>query len=145
VALPARVVWAEGLPLNLPKRLLDLLGTSQPEGDLAVMVRQEAEVLRLTAAFTDQPPASARLPFSYQAVPGPFRRLLANLLGRVQRSRQHAWARYPGWPLDLSTDVATDLAGVPGVTFERTPVLVTHDIDSPQGLRNLRDMFLPLK
>jgi hypothetical protein len=73
------------------------------------------------------------------------RRLLGRLIGRVQRARQAKWARYPGWPLDLSADVAADLAGAPSITFRRTPVLLTHDIDSPEGLRNLRDLFLPLE
>ena len=31
------------------------------------------------------------------------------------------------------------------MTFARTPVLLTHDIDSPEGLRNLHRMFLPLE
>jgi peptidoglycan/xylan/chitin deacetylase (PgdA/CDA1 family) len=34
---------------------------------------------------------------------------------------------------------------VSSVTFDRTPVLLTHDIDSPEGLRNLRDMFIPIE
>jgi hypothetical protein len=63
----------------------------------------------------------------------------------LQRARQHSWARYPGWPLDLSADLAADLAGAPGITFDRTPVLVTHDIDSPEGLRNLHAMFMPIE
>ena len=145
LTLPARVAWAEGLPRNLPTPLLRLLGSPAPEGSSAVEARRAAEALRLAAAFTDTPPASARLPFSYQAVPGPLRRLLGNVIGRIQRARQGSWARYPGWPLDLSADVAADLAGLPSITFDRTPVLVTHDIDSPEGLRNLRDMFLPLE
>jgi len=145
VCLPERVAWAEGLPLTLPEHLMRLLATPPPEGGLAVQARQEADALRLRAAFTDAPPASSRLPFNYQSVPSPLRRLLANAIGRFQRARQHTWAHFPGWPLDLSADVAADLACLPRITFERTPVLVTHDIDSPEGLRNLRDMFLPLE
>jgi hypothetical protein len=139
------VAWAEGLPLNLPEPLLRLLQSPVPDGVVDDAACQAAESLRLAAAFTDSPPASARLPFSYQAVPGPMRRLLGNAIGRLQRARQHSWARFPGWPLDLSADIAADLAGVRRITFDRTPVLVTHDIDSPEGLRNLCDMFLPLE
>jgi len=143
--LPARVAWAEGLPLNLPPSLLRLLQTPILAAEQAAAAREAAQELRLSAAFTKRPPASARLPFSYQTVPGLLRRLLGYAIGRLQRARQHAWARYPGWPLDLSADLAADLAGVPSVTFDRTPVLLTHDIDSPEGLRNLRDLFLPIE
>ena len=130
--------WAAGLPHNLPPGLL----ASPPGAEAMAAAAQE---LRLRAAFTDTPPTSSRLPFSYQAIPGPLRRLLANGIGRLQRLRQAQWARYPGWPLDLSADLAADLAGAPGITFARTPLLLTHDIDSPEGLRNLHRMFLPLE
>jgi hypothetical protein len=123
--LPARVAWAEGLPLNLPAALLRLLGEPPPTGDAAAAARQAAEALKLAAAFTEIPPASTRLPFSYQTIPGPMRPLRGRLIGRVQRARQAKWARYPGWPLDLSADVAADLAGAPGITFRCTPVLLT--------------------
>lgn len=147
LSLPARAAWAEGLPLNLPPSLLRLLQMPVPRAERAA-ARDAAQALRLSAAFTDHPPASTRLPFSYHTVPGPLRRLLGYAIGRLQRTRQHAWARYPGWPLDLSADLAADLAVVPSVTFAPaapTPVLLTHDIDSPEGLRNLRDLFLPIE
>lgn len=137
------MAWAEGLPLNLPEPLLRMLERPTPETIAAG--RQAAEALRLAAAFTDVPPVSARLPFSYQAVPGPLRRFLGKVIGRIQRRRQHAWARYPGWPLDLSADAAADLVGASKIAFARTPVLLTHDIDSAEGLRNLCVMFLPLE
>jgi peptidoglycan/xylan/chitin deacetylase (PgdA/CDA1 family) len=73
------------------------------------------------------------------------RQLIAGAMGRWQRRRERAWARYPGWPLDLSADLAADLAGAPTVTFARTPVLLTHDIDSAEGLENLVAMFLPIE
>jgi hypothetical protein len=145
LSLSARVAWAEGLPLNLPPSLLRLLQAPAAAAEDAAAARDAAQALRLSAAFTNEPPASTRLPFSYQAVPGPLRRLLGYSIGRLQRARQHGWARYPGWPLDLSADLAADLAGVPSVTFDRTPVLLTHDIDSPEGLRNLCDLFLPVE
>jgi len=142
--LPARLAWAEGLPLNLPAPLLRLLESpGLPDDEIGL--RDAAMALRISAAFTNTPPASSRLPVSYQAVPGKLRRIVANAMGRAYRCRQSAWARFPGWPLDLSADIAADLAGVRTTTFARTPVLVTHDIDSPEGLRNLRDMFLPLE
>jgi hypothetical protein len=139
------VSWAEGLPLSLPEALMRLLDAPAPTGNAATVACHAADAARMRAAFTETPPASARLPFSYQTVPGPLRRLAGNAIGRLQRTRQHVWARYPGWPLDLSADVAADLACASGVTFDRTPVLLTHDIDSSEGLRNLSDMFLPLE
>jgi len=64
----------------------------------------------------------------------------------MQRLRQSSWSSYPGWPLDLSADLVADIAGDSGVTFAaQTPVLLTHDIDSPEGLDNLVRMFLPLE
>src|SRR5262249_56497574 len=92
---------------------------------------------RLLAPSPPPPPASARLPFSYRRIPGPIRRLLARAIGFVQWTRRSAWARFPGWPIDLSADVAADLAGGPRPSFARTPVLLTHDIDSAEGLENL--------
>jgi peptidoglycan/xylan/chitin deacetylase (PgdA/CDA1 family) len=41
--------------------------------------------------------------------------------------------------------VAADLTGFPTITYSCSPVLLTHDIDSPKGLRNLHDMFLPIE
>jgi hypothetical protein len=144
-ALPQQIAWAAGLPLNLPPNLLEVL--TQPTQNYASsqVLQEAAATLRLASAFTDAPPVSSRLPFSYHALPGPIRRLLANLIGRLQRARQNTWARFPGWPLDLSADVAADLTGFPTITFSPSPALLTHDIDSPEGLRNLHDMFLPIE
>lgn len=147
IALPARVAgtrvaWAQGLPLSLPPSLMAWLDAPPPAAEIPE-ARAAAAALRLAAAFTDTPPVSSRLPFSYQAIPGPMRRLMASAIGRMQRARQDRWARFPRWPLDLSADIAADLVGLETITFPRTPVLLTHDIDSPEGLANLHAMFLP--
>jgi peptidoglycan/xylan/chitin deacetylase (PgdA/CDA1 family) len=142
-ALPARVAWAKDLPLRLPPDILALVEKAATI-DLGA-IRQSAINLRLAAAFTDAQPTSSRLPFSYQRVPGILRRLAASAIGRLQRARQSSWASFPGWPLDLSADVAADLADLPTVTFARTPALLTHDIDSAEGLRNLNEKFLPIE
>lgn len=144
-ALPDRLSWAAGLPINLPPDLLALLANPPPAGQTAAAARQSAAALRLAAAFTNAPPVSSRLPFSYQAVPPSVRRLLAMIIGRLQRARQQTWARFPGWPLDLSADIAADLAGMSTITFSRTPVMLTHDIDSAEGLHNLHDLFMPIE
>ena len=46
----------------------------------------------------------------------------------------------------MTTDLLSDLAAVPRPALgDKTPVLLTHDIDSPEGLRSLVDAFLPLE
>jgi peptidoglycan/xylan/chitin deacetylase (PgdA/CDA1 family) len=143
--------WAEGLhfklPADLPQRLRWRLSAS---GELSIdhaslpvppdsIVRQ-----RERAAFTEQPPASARLPISYQRVPGRLRAAIGSVIGRWNRGRADRWAAFPSWPLDLSADLLFDLsAATTPRTSEPVPVVLTHDIDSPEGLRNLVDRFLP--
>jgi hypothetical protein len=101
--------------------------------------------LRERNAYLSTPPASARLPVNYRNVPGPLRRAIARCIGRLQRYRQSNWAHFPGWPVDLSADAAADLGGLPFQRPARTPVLLTHDIDSAEGLVNLVKWFLPIE
>ncbi len=153
-----RLAWAEGLTVSWPAALLE--GAHGLSRDAAGDVRLPAAPvaaaapyaakLRLHAAFTAAP-VSSRLPFSYRTVPAPVRHLLAGAVGRWQRRRVGVWARFPGWPLDLSADVLADLAGAAdaaGAPAARTgpaPVVLTHDIDSAEGLAHLTDLFLPLE
>ena len=102
--------------------------------------------LRERRAFTERPPASARLPFDYHVVPGWARALIASAKGRWNRRRVDRWGAFPSWPIDVSTDVLDDLRG--GHTERpqgRTPVVLTHDIDSAEGLANLVDRFLAIE
>ena len=103
--------------------------------------------LRLLAAYTDTPPLSSRLPFSYQYAPAWARTLLAGLLGSWHRGREDHWARFPVWPLDLSADFLADaLQPSPSPhAAGPTPVILSHDLDSPEGLRNLVADFLDLE
>jgi hypothetical protein len=146
-ALPARAKWAEGMAFSLPERLARLVeaGAGLDDTVVASQMACAAERLRLQAAYVVSPPMSSRSPVSYRKVPAVGRLLLAHAMGRLQRLRQSSWSRYPGWPIDLSADFAADLAGRPGVTFARTPVLLTHDIDSGEGLENLVRLFLPIE
>src|SRR6185295_18135959 len=90
-------------------------------------------------------PLSSRLPFSYQRVPVSLRNVIARRTGRHLHGRADEWARFPGWPLDLSADVIADWAATEALPATGpAPVLLTHDIDSPEGLRNLVELFLPI-
>lgn len=146
--LPAAAAWADGLTVKMPARLAALLADGayiKPEDELRILARGEAIALRDRRAFLAFPPRAAKLPISYRTVPSPLRRLLANGLGRVQRLRQTSWAEFPGWPLDLSADLVADLSQSKPPTRQKTPVILTHDIDSPEGLINLVEKFLPIE
>ncbi|PWT89937.1 MAG: hypothetical protein C5B56_06260 [Proteobacteria bacterium] len=132
--------------VTFPAALAECVSSASfDEPDTRALAGLAARQLRMLAAYTPTPPASARLPFSYRRVPGPIRRSLARAIGFAQWARRSAWARFPGWPIDLSADVAADLAGGPRMSFTRTPVLLTHDIDSAEGLENLVRLFLPIE
>jgi peptidoglycan/xylan/chitin deacetylase (PgdA/CDA1 family) len=72
---------------------------------------------------------------------------VASAIGRWQRGRQAHWASFPGWPLDLSADFLSDLRGSAPSPFRSapTPVLLSHDLDSPEGLKNAVSKFLDLE
>ena len=149
----ADAAWAEGrrftIPADLPSRLRWPL---TPSGDLSLdgasMPASASDVaaLRERQAFTDRAPVSARLPFRYQVVPGRVRAAIGSLIGRWNRGRADRWAAFPGWPLDLSADLLSDLSAPRRPRRAGpAPVVLTHDIDSPEGLRSLVDRFLPLE
>ncbi len=151
--------WAEGLEVHIPRALFDRPAwrgarssdsvLRVPDGASPVV---EADVLQIREhrAFTDVPPASARLPVSYQAVPGSIRAAIGSLIGRWNRGRAAQWGAFPRWPIDLSADFLADLIDQPGSPRTAsggaiTPVILTHDIDSPEGLANLVASFLPIE
>lgn len=149
-----RLEWAVGHDVSLPVSLLTALTGSATvvELDLRTVAPPPSanclqDDLRLRAAFTDEHPRSKRLPFSYQRVPPQIRWYIARYLGKGLRNRRSEWARFPDWPLDLSADFVADwLCGsTPMPAVAPAPVLLTHDIDSAEGLRNLVDLFLPIE
>lgn len=144
--LPARASWAAGLTVRVPTALAPWFERADAAWDgegLLTEAAKAAEHLRLCAAFTETPPASSRMPINYRIIPAAMRQWIAAAIGRLQRAREHAWSRFPGWPLDLSSDLAADLSGAPTIKFNQTPALLTHDIDSAEGLANLLRWFVP--
>ena len=144
--------WAEGLrfkvPADLPSRLhwpITASGDLSMRGALPVPPADVADQ-RLRAAFTERPPASARLPVSYQRVPGRLRAAIGSAVGRWNRRHVSRWAAFPGWPLDLSADLLFDLS-LRASSSNTNPahVVLTHDIDSREGLENLVRRFLAVE
>ena len=151
-----RAAWAEGLDVHLPKAVFERSGWRRAlavNGDLRVpegpsqITADDVALVRERRAFTDTPPASARLPVSYHVVPGRVRAVIASMIGRWNRNRSDRWGAFPRWPIDLSADALDDLRdGAHHSTPVRpTPVLLTHDIDSLEGLTNLLESFLPVE
>jgi peptidoglycan/xylan/chitin deacetylase (PgdA/CDA1 family) len=151
--------WAENLTVSLPARIAGVLANgAEPASGIVVTPDNVARArmvdsddpqsrLRLRAAYTDRPPLSSRLPFSYHAIPAWARQLVAAGIGRAKRRQVARWAAFPGWPIDLSADFVADLVGMARLPLagSRTPVLLTHDLDSPEGLRNLVGRFIDLE
>jgi peptidoglycan/xylan/chitin deacetylase (PgdA/CDA1 family) len=93
--------------------------------------------LRSKRMFTLIPPLSSKMPFSYQMVPAAIRSIVARTIGRRMRTHVDGWAHFPSFPLDLSADALSDILSIEYEKNLPTPVLLTHDIDSPEGLKNL--------
>ena len=155
-----QAAWAEGhrvhWPLSLFARtqwrtLLDGSGDLAIPSDPAPVRDDDVAALRERRAFTERPPLSARLPISYHWVPAPARALAARSIGIWNRRRVDRWASFPGWPIDLSADLLADIRsdarGILPSPFAAgtTPVVLTHDIDSAEGLTNLLAKFTPLE
>ncbi len=102
--------------------------------------------LRLRAAFTPKGPTSSRLPFSYRSLPDWVRDLFGKVVGRWNRHRSDRWAVFPRWPLDLSADFLADLVGEPNPwRGGPTPVILSHDLDSAEGIARCLKEFVPLE
>jgi len=143
----ARLAWAEGGEFSVPESLADRLrpfrgadGRVAIGAECLVAEAADADAVRRHSAFTDRKPASSRLPFSYRRVPEWLRDLAAGAAGRLGR-RRLARIEFPRWPLDLSADFVADLRANAARAGAPTPVMLTHDIDTPEGLRHAAEMF----
>lgn len=144
---PAPYDWADGLRIKAPAGFFEQTGgwldgsaPARPGYDAGDLAKFQEH-----AAWTHRPPASGRLPFAYHRVPAWLRIMAARGLGRWQAHRLEDAEAFPQWPLDLSVDFLADLLKPPTTPVGTTPVLVTHDIDSPEGLDNLLRHFAPLE
>lgn len=150
------LAWAQNGRFMLPASLLEKGGAAAAildegdsvcSGEFPPPTPEQAGKLSLRAAFTERQPLSSRLPFSYRKIPARIRSLIATVTGRLQRRREDRWAAFPKWPLDLSADFLADLfsSGPSAFASGPTPVLLSHDLDSAEGLRNLVKYFLDLE
>jgi peptidoglycan/xylan/chitin deacetylase (PgdA/CDA1 family) len=147
------VAWAEGMAVSLPGVMLDRQFAGCVTADGIFTIPRElpdlpvgaAASVRDHAAYTERGPASSRSPISYRRVPGPIRRAMGAVIGRWSRRSVDTWATFPQWPLDLSADFLADLSGPSNAPPTPTPVCLTHDLDSAEGLSNLMASFLPIE
>jgi peptidoglycan/xylan/chitin deacetylase (PgdA/CDA1 family) len=148
--------WAEGALLSVPHAWLrergfleelDANGRCAVPRDLPALAPEEANRVRLRAAYTERRPIQLRLRPWFRMFPTSLRNHVAFRLGRWQRRRIRHWASFPRWPLDLSADFFADLVTGASSPFSKgpTPVVLTHDIDTLEGLRNLQRWFLGLE
>lgn len=148
--------WAEGMSFWIPRdtvhrsglaRLVDSSGKLTLQGEAPGISSEAVDFLRQLRAYTENPPVSSRLPFSYRAIPSSLRTLVASLMGRLNRYALDQGHTFPIWPLDLSADFLADLIDGQRSAFASgpTPVVLTHDLDSEEGLENLVSMFLDLE
>lgn len=145
--------WIVGMPFKIPADFLNRHISSE-EGGVALesaegttivnpksLTDQEKSAivsyLRSKRMFTETSPLSSKMPFSYQVVPPAVRSFIARAIGRRMRGDARRWAYFPSFPLDLSTDALSDILSGGYSKIRPTPVLLTHDIDSPEGLTNL--------
>ncbi len=152
----SRLGWATGMRFSITRGIIEKIILSNPIGKNGIVnltnpidgiSGTDTESLRLRAAFTPRKPATSRLPVSYQAAPPWLRSIAASIWANSQRRRTEHWAVYPQWPLDLSADFVDDLRKECSHVFDggKTPVILTHDLDSPEGLRNYVDIFMGIE
>lgn len=151
------LAWAQGLTVSLPSYLFEHLQTYYDKDELyirseifnpetAQLAKCALEDVRLCAIFTNQPPISSRLSINYQKIPAGLRDIVAKIIGRIKRRQVSSWAKFPSWPLDLSADFIADIARPRHFSVNQlTPVLLTHDLDSPEGLKNAVNDFLDIE
>jgi peptidoglycan/xylan/chitin deacetylase (PgdA/CDA1 family) len=157
--LNSAVEWSTGMTFSIPSLALQELGencfetSDQPylwnikQEQLGQIGSAYSEEVKFRSSYTNRAPTSSRLPFSYQKIFPNLRSLVASGIGRVKRRQVKKWANFPEWPLDLTADFLQDLSGEKICSFSdgRTPVVLSHDLDSLEGLQNAVRYFLDIE
>ena len=90
-------------------------------------------------------PLSARLPFNNRKLPTWLRNAVARRAVSGWAESQISLAA-PRWPVDATVDYFADLLGpCPDYLTGPTPVVISHDLDTPEGLNKYLDHFLPME
>ncbi len=123
--------------------------TGGTEGQRGVIIDDTtwAQIICSRAFLCSPPPTASRKFISYRMVPAPIRFRLASLMARYKRNSLTDPKIFPAWPLDLTADVVADIRGLPNPIAQSgtTPVILTHDLDSVEGVRNFSEHFLPIE
>lgn len=148
---------AAGEPLvqgRLESGELVALAARAEDGSLALGFDPDAAVRSLTtrAALTAKPPTSARLPFHYHRIPPRLRSAVRNALVLASR-RRGGGSAFPSWPVEPSVEVLRRIHlgarrhAEPGLEprelwpgGKRFALVLTHDIDSAEGVRVAADI-----
>jgi peptidoglycan/xylan/chitin deacetylase (PgdA/CDA1 family) len=138
---PALPGWAAGRRFKLPLHIAAEIA----KGEVPTVSRADMHALRSRAAFTETKPTSSRLPVNYQIVPVFIRDRVGKLIGQRQRARVDRWADFPQFPLDLSADLLADFSPRSVPRTGPVPVILSHDLDTHEGLANLVRIFLPIE
>jgi len=143
--------WAQGREFYLPAALVSEQKLVKGNVDALSItdIRRcdagEVLAMRTARAFTETKPLSSRLPISYQVIPASVRSVIGRFTGKRGLKRMLARKTYPLWPLDLSADLLEDLLLPDSPAPATCPVVLTHDIDSAEGLANYHEDFLPIE
>lgn len=144
--LPQHLQWAAGKAVWFPDSPVASKRHYDQQIELSEILSATAEDVnrvRTAAAFLTRRPWHLRGGSIRRLIPSSIRPHLLRLLSSRHPNKAHI---FPDWPLDLSADVLSDLAG--GHSSFRTHkrrVVVTHDLDSLSDQRLFLDKFEPLE
>ncbi len=137
------LILAEGTPVAGVEYKNRHVNLKRPSRKGLLPIDRYIATLRGHGLYTDTPPASSLMPFSYQRVPQVVRWVTASLVTRFNHWRMRGQLSFPRWPLDLSVDALSDLSScldsrhLPRQNQSKSTVVLTHDIDNPESLRNM--------
>ncbi len=133
------------------------LASRRADGTVALAFDPDAAVARLTQerAMTPGRPLTAKLPFAYNKLPAPVRRLGRDLLTKRRSGGEQQG--FPAWPADPSVEAARLVylrarqAAEPGTQPEpfwpdgkSCALVLTHDVDTAEGLGRAPDLAAEL-